>query len=163
MTITRRNFLIGSGAAAVTGFTLHKVPAVLEMIPEWGGERYGLLVDYTTKTISIAPDHPGMTVYQLQRTITQLWKDEDEFVRNATFPLIPVTPELIHMDDGWIIRPDSMNKLETGSVVQVEDGEEAIYRSIVSLGTWSIDHVNRDGVRENRREDHRPDERGAGV
>jgi hypothetical protein len=78
MTITRRNFLIGSGAAAVTGFTLHKVPAVLEMIPEWGGERYGLLVDYTTKTISIAPDHPGMTVYQLQRTIVQWYRSKME-------------------------------------------------------------------------------------
>jgi hypothetical protein len=64
-----------------------------------------------------------MTVYQLQRTITQLWKDEDEFARNATFPLIPVTPELIQMEDDWIIQPDSiLTKLKTGAVLQVEKG-----------------------------------------
>jgi hypothetical protein len=58
MTITRRNFLIGSGAAAVTGFTLHKVPAVLEMIPEWGGEGYGLLVSWSTTRPRPFPSPP---------------------------------------------------------------------------------------------------------
>lgn len=143
MKITRRNFLIGTGAvgatAAVSGFTLHRLPAVLELAQEDIRYNFGLLVNYTTRTISIANDHPAMSVYDLQRALFHLWKEEDEFIRHP-FPCIPVTPEYIEMTDGWTVEEGSiLSHIESGALTQEENGNKEYYLSVVSLGQWTLD------------------------